>query len=215
MLQSVSPPVASHSADTPLTTAGLVEVQSSAPVDETSQTLRRSQNPQDPAEDTRGTQKDSVQISAEAREIAKLAARDTEVRVHESAHAAVGGRYAGSPSLTYTRGLDGRSYATDGEVSIDISPVSGDPQATIDKAQIVRAAALAPAEPSGQDRQVAASASALEVQARAELLTQTAAPAGRSTVDGQKGSQRSSEDNSSDSIATTRRHKPVSVTAFN
>ncbi|MEM6544436.1 MAG: putative metalloprotease CJM1_0395 family protein, partial [Pseudomonadota bacterium] len=55
---------------------------------------------------------------------------------------------------------------------IDVSPVPGDPQATIEKARIVRRAALAPAEPSAQDRRVAAEATALEQQARAELLAQ-------------------------------------------
>ena len=40
---------------------------------------------------------------------------------------------------------------------MDTSPVPGDPQATIRKAQTVRQAALAPAEPSGQDQRAAAS----------------------------------------------------------
>lgn len=115
---------------------------------------------------------DSVQISQEAREVAELAARDREVRAHEAAHAAAGGQFAGSPSLTYTKGPDGRSYATGGEVSIDVSPVSGDPQATIDKAQLVRAAALAPAQPSAQDMRVASRASAMAANARAELAAQ-------------------------------------------
>ena len=56
-----------------------------------------------------------------------------------------------------------------GEVSIDKSPVRGDPQATIEKMQQVRRAALAPAQPSGQDRQVAAEARRAIQQARAKL----------------------------------------------
>ena len=44
-------------------------------------------------------------------EIAKLSQRDQEVRAHEQAHAAVGGRYAGAPSFTYTSGPDGKRYA--------------------------------------------------------------------------------------------------------
>ena len=47
--------------------------------------------------------------------------------------------------------------------------VAGDPAATIQKMQQVRSAALAPAEPSSQDMSVAAKASRLESQARAEL----------------------------------------------
>ncbi|RLU03863.1 MAG: hypothetical protein D9N11_02010 [Ketobacter sp.] len=99
----------------------------------------------------------------------QLKARDREVRVHEAAHASVGGRYAGSASFQYTRGPDGRNYATGGEVSISVSEVAGDPQATIEKARVIRAAALAPAEPSAQDRRVAAEAAQLELSARSEL----------------------------------------------
>ena len=101
--------------------------------------------------------------------IEQLKARDREVRVHEAAHAAAGGQHAGAPSLQFTRGPDGKNYATGGEVSINTSPVSGDPQATIAKARVIRAAALAPAEPSSQDRRVAASAAQMEAQAHIDL----------------------------------------------
>lgn len=102
-------------------------------------------------------------------EIAELATRDREVRAHEQAHAAVGGSYAGAPSYTYTSGPDGQRYAVAGEVSIDTSAVANDPQATLSKMEIVVRAALAPAEPSGQDLRVAAQAQAQMVQARVEL----------------------------------------------
>ncbi|MEO0436943.1 MAG: putative metalloprotease CJM1_0395 family protein [Pseudomonadota bacterium] len=108
----------------------------------------------------------------ERQQVQELAARDREVRAHEQAHANVGGRFAGAPTYTFQRGPDGRQYAVGGEVAIDVSPVPGDPQATIEKARIVRRAALAPAEPSTQDRRVAAEATAIEQQARAELLAQ-------------------------------------------
>lgn len=109
------------------------------------------------------------QVEADRVVIEQLKARDREVRVHEAAHAAVGGQYAGSPSLQYTRGPDGKNYATGGEVGISTSAVSGDPQATIEKARVIRAAALAPAQPSSQDRRVAAEAAQMEVEARTEL----------------------------------------------
>lgn len=102
-------------------------------------------------------------------EIQQLASRDREVRAHEQAHAAVGGQYAGAPSYHYERGPDGVNYAVGGEVAIDMSAVSGDPQATLIKAQAIRQAALAPAEPSPQDRRIAAEAVQMEVRARAEL----------------------------------------------
>ena len=104
--------------------------------------------------------------------ISQLRARDREVRLHEAAHAAVGGKYAGSPSFDFTRGPDGVSYASGGEVSISVSEVAGNPQSTIEKARVIKAAALAPAEPSAQDRRVAAQASQLEVEAREEIQVQ-------------------------------------------
>ncbi|MFG0316505.1 MAG: putative metalloprotease CJM1_0395 family protein, partial [Planctomycetota bacterium JB042] len=59
-----------------------------------------------------------------------------------------------------------------GEVSIDVSPVPGDPEATIRKMEVVRKAALAPQEPSVQDQRVAQKASVQEAQARRELTEQ-------------------------------------------
>lgn len=103
----------------------------------------------------------------------ELKARDREVRAHEAAHQAVGGQYAGAMSFTYQRGSDGAQYAVGGEVSIDLSPVQGDPQATIEKMRVVRAAAMAPAEPSGQDRAVAAQAMQIMLQAQSELATES------------------------------------------
>ncbi len=102
-------------------------------------------------------------------EVEQLRKRDTEVRAHERAHKSAGGDLAGAVSFTYKQGPDGQQYAVGGEVSIDVSPVRGDPQATIAKMQRVRRAALAPANPSGQDRAVAAEAARIEREARAEL----------------------------------------------
>lgn len=103
------------------------------------------------------------------KEVEQLKARDREVRAHEMAHLAAAGSLATSgASFTYQRGPDGVSYAIGGEVSIDTS--KGDtPEDTLRRAQIIRAAALAPAEPSGQDRSVAAKAAQMEAEARAEL----------------------------------------------
>lgn len=105
--------------------------------------------------------------------VSELSSRDREVRAHEQAHAAVGGQYAGAPSYQFKRGPDGVNYAVGGEVQIDVSPAPS-PQETIAKAQVVRQAALAPAEPSPQDRRVAAQASQMEAQARAEMAQENA-----------------------------------------
>ncbi|MGZ4955494.1 MAG: putative metalloprotease CJM1_0395 family protein [Methylobacter sp.] len=103
--------------------------------------------------------------------LSELKHRDSEVRTHEAAHmAAAGGIASGGPSFEYQQGPDGIQYAIGGEVNIDTSPVPGDPAATLRKADTIRRAALAPAEPSGPDMQVAASATAMAAQAQVELL---------------------------------------------
>ena len=109
---------------------------------------------------------------AEQAMLRQLQSRDREVRAHEQAHIAAGGRYVrGGARFEYQEGPDGRQYAIGGEVSIDTSKESS-PQATLIKAQAVRRAALAPAQPSAADRQVAAQASALEREARTEIARQ-------------------------------------------
>lgn len=91
-------------------------------------------------------------------QVDELKTRDSEVKAHEHAHATVGGQYAQSPSFKYEKGADGQRYATDGEVQIDVSPVGGDPLATINKMKQVYAAAMAPVDPSSADIRVAAEA---------------------------------------------------------
>lgn len=108
---------------------------------------------------------------AQLRQVRELSARDAEVKAHEQAHKAVGGQYTGAISYSYQQGPDGKRYAVGGEVPIDVSEVSGDPQATIEKMRVVKAAALAPAEPSAQDQRVAALASQSIASAQVELAT--------------------------------------------
>ncbi len=128
-------------------------------------------------------QRDTVDLSATARDamgeplskeeqkqVDELKKRDQEVRNHEEAHQRVGGQYASAPSYEYQQGPDGKNYAVGGQVQIDTAPVEGDPDATIAKMEIVKRAALAPAEPSGQDRAVAAQADATAQQAQAEKM---------------------------------------------
>lgn len=125
---------------------------------------------EDAGEATRPRGVDGEPLSdEELHQVEQMAERDREVRAHEQAHKAVGGKYAGAISYDYERGPDGKTYAVGGEVQIDLSEVDGDPESTIRKMQQVRRAALAPAEPSAQDRRVAAEASQLEAEARTEL----------------------------------------------
>ena len=115
---------------------------------------------------------DQNQVRAEQAVIQQLKLRDQEVKAHEQAHASVGGVHAGSASFTYTRGPNGALYATGGEVGISTSPVAGDPQATLQKARQVQAAALAPLNPSSQDRAVAARAGQMALDAQANLAAE-------------------------------------------
>lgn len=104
------------------------------------------------------------------RAIEKLKERDRKVRAHEAAHMAAGGGITqGGPSYSYTTGPDGKRYAIGGEVQIDTSEVPDNPQATIIKMEQVQRAALAPTDPSGQDRKVASEAAAQAAKARSEL----------------------------------------------
>lgn len=115
---------------------------------------------------------DTVTLSdAAQQQVQKLKQVDANVRQHEAAHQAAGGSHAGGASFTYTRGPDGKNYATAGEVPIDVSTES-EPADTVAKMEQVKAAALAPADPSPQDMRVAAQADAAKLQAQAELRRQ-------------------------------------------
>lgn len=124
--------------------------------------------------------------TAEQRVVARMQQRDREVRAHEMTHISAGaGLVRGGATYSFERGPDGKLYAVGGEVSIDTSP-GNTPQETIERARRIRSAALAPADPSPQDRQVAAAASLMESQARIELAasereegTGTATPLGQ------------------------------------
>jgi SprA-related family len=170
-------------------------------VDETQQGNEvRTEQGQDKT-DSNGRQKDSVELSREADQIRQMQRRDSEVRAHEAAHSATGGAYAGAPTYTTKRGPDGKTYATGGEVSIDISAIKGDPQATLKKAEQVRSAALAPAQPSSQDMKVAQKAQSMAAKARSEMAQNTSAKLTES-IDRE---QNSSED---DSVSVDSKENP-------
>ena len=104
------------------------------------------------------------------REVNELKKTDRQVKAHEQAHMAAGaGLVMGGANYQYQRGPDGKMYAVGGEVKIDTSREK-DPKETVTKMQQVKRAALAPSQPSSQDRSVAARASQIEAEARAELL---------------------------------------------
>lgn len=141
-------------------------------LDNQSQHARIEEDDAQSGEQQQQKQEERQQQQQDQQRIQEMKDRDMEVRVHEQAHASVGGQYAGSPSYSYEQGPDGVQYAVAGEVPIDVAPVSGDPAATIDKMQQVRAAALAPAEPSGADKAIASLASQQMIEAQGDLQQQ-------------------------------------------
>lgn len=152
--------------------------QGAPPNSEQAQNSASSQNaehahqlPQNPHSDQASAhnQQQQQQSEQELKQIEQLQHRDREVRTHEAAHKAAAGSLAGPIQLEYRAGPDGKRYAVEGEVSIDTSKVNGNPQATLAKAERIQAAAMAPAEPSHQDRAVASKAAAMAAQARKEI----------------------------------------------
>ena len=148
------------------------------------------QAPTKPSESTHNTSITQQLTTKELEQVRLLKNRDSEVRIHEQAHANVGGPYAGTPNYQYTKGPDGQLYASSGHVKIDSSAIAGDPAATLEKALQLKRAALAPAQPSQQDRRVASNAQQLATEARADLnalllegLATAATAPNRATID--------------------------------
>lgn len=126
--------------------------------------------------DDASAEEEKKKAQQEDKVVQDLKKRDAEVRTHEQAHKTAGGQYAGSPAFEMTKGPDGQSYATGGHVNIDVSAIPDDPQATLNKMMQIKSAALAPAEPSAQDRKVAAKADMVAAAARSELSQSTVTP---------------------------------------
>ena len=153
--------------------AGKAAPQQTAEAEGSGPGQRPDQEPENVATEPADRESSPDGLTAEERRIvAELQRIDRQVRAHEQAHLAAAAGLARGVSFRYASGPDGRRYAVAGEVRIDTAPVEGRPEATIRKAQQVRAAANAPANPSAQDRAVAAQAAAMEAQARQELFAE-------------------------------------------
>ena len=121
----------------------------------------------------------------------RLQARDRLVRAHEHAHMAAGGQVAGLARYDYQTGPDGRQYAVGGSVSVVMTSVPGDPEATRRSADAAERAAMAPGGPSGQDFTVAAAARRMRARAaaeeqRLEEVSEASAQAGAGLSPGQE-----------------------------
>ena len=115
--------------------------------------------------------KAEIQEDEQVRELKNI---QNEVIAHEQAHKAAAGEFGGGISYSYTEGPDGKRYITGGEVPIKLKQGST-PEETLRNMQKVQAAANAPADPSGQDRQVAAKAAAIASRARSEIAREKSA----------------------------------------
>jgi hypothetical protein len=118
-----------------------------------------------------------VQDGSNLSQLERLQARDSEVRQQEELHFREAGPHAaGPPQYIWQTGPDGRPYAIGGHVMMDVSPIAGNPAATVRKMAQVRKAAMAPAAARGQagdvsadDMAVAHRASQLERQAALQV----------------------------------------------
>lgn len=137
--------------------------------DNSGKTKESEKTPDSQAPKTETQARDEL-TAEEKQQLTELRNRDTEVKAHEQAHqAAAAGISASAPSYDYETGPDGKKYAVGGEVSISF--VEGNsPEENIANAQTMKAAALAPASPSGQDRSVARHADNIIAQNKQELL---------------------------------------------
>jgi hypothetical protein len=119
-------------------------------------------------QDNENSLKNSIEEQKINQVIQQLKRIEQKVIAHELAHKSVGGDLAGPINYKYKTGPDGKRYIVGGEVPIKIKK-GKTPEETIEIAQRIKAAALAPADPSPQDLRVASRATAMEMQARAEL----------------------------------------------
>ncbi len=137
----------------------------------------------------------------ENEEIETLEERDADVKRHEQAHFQAGGKYASPPKYEYQTGPDGKRYAVGGSVDIDMSEVPDDPQATLEKARVIKRAALAPEDPSAQDRKVARQADHMATDAQRQISEEQSS-ASKEVVAGMPAAQEKAPARSLDEIAT-------------
>jgi hypothetical protein len=108
----------------------------------------------------------------ERRDLQNLTRTDRETRAQEAALRAAAGGYTRGSRVRYQMGPDGRRYIVEGQVTFDVTPVPGDPAATLRKMEVVSRAASAATNPSAADRAAAARAEQLMSQARAQLAAE-------------------------------------------
>ncbi len=165
--------------------------------------------------DKNAGQKNIGELSLEEQRIVtELQAADTNVRAHEAAHMAAGGGLTSPASYTYERGPDNKMYAVAGEVGISTSE-GNTPQESLNKAQTIRRAALAPADPSPQDLKVAAQAASMEMSARAQIMQEKMAQNSQNTNNSNETSAGNSAENSAGNSTENSTRNSVGNSAGN
>ncbi|MDR2581612.1 MAG: hypothetical protein LBC85_11565 [Fibromonadaceae bacterium] len=124
----------------------------------------------------------ALELSEEdKRKVEEMKRIDQKVRTHEQAHLSAAGGYARGVNYDYVTGPDGKRYANSGHVNLDVSPEST-PEATIRKANVIKKAALAPADPSPADKQIAANATKMAMEAQRQIAEEAATAATDATA---------------------------------
>ena len=124
-----------------------------------------------------------TELSAEElQELRAMERRDQQVRTRDMAFIAAAGGAAGSYSVQYETGPDGRRYAVGADVKLDTSE-GATPEQTLAKARALRAATMSARGDSTTDASAASKATRMEAEARAEIERERAAEV-QAAVDG-------------------------------
>jgi hypothetical protein len=110
----------------------------------------------------------------ELQKLRELERKDQQVRTRDMAFLAAAGGAAGSVSLEYETGPDGRRYAVGADIKLDTS-AGATPEQTMAKARALRAATMSARSDSSTDASAAAKAVRMEAEARAEIERERAA----------------------------------------
>lgn len=136
--------------------------------------------PRPPAADDTGapeTSSRTEELSAQQqREVQTLERTERQVRADERAQRAAAGAYSDGVQLRYSVGPDGRRYVVAAEVALDVTPVPGDPAATLRKMEAIMRA-VSSGSSSISDQTDALAAEQLARRARAQLAAQRYAEA--------------------------------------
>lgn len=147
-------------------------------------------------------------------EVRELKARDAEVKAHEQAHiAASAGINASAPTYNYQTGPDGVQYAIGGEVNISFSQ-GNDPQENLNNAETMKAAALAPADPSSQDLSVASNADKMIQEAKQQIAAKQEEPAANANTSDAAATADSQNTDTAETIGSTASAEQPAATSL-